>query len=124
MSERERALEAALRMLRNSSHAIMAMSYDAIKDSAGYTNLKVWIARVEEADALFAEAPAEGVSPQPDEQYRKTLNVLGNFYAMVRGESPSLLEDDGNAFAAWSVLDDAKWFDSPEPSPATVYSCE
>ena len=65
MSERARALEQALRMLRNECHAIMAMSYDAIKDSAGYTNLKVWIGRVAEADALLAvDPPPSGASPQ------------------------------------------------------------
>ena len=65
-SERARALEQALRMLRNECHAIMAMSYDAIKDSAGYTNLKVWTGRVEEADALLAEPPPSGASPQAE----------------------------------------------------------
>lgn len=42
MSERARALEQALRMLRNECHGIMAMSYDAIKDSAGYRNRWSW----------------------------------------------------------------------------------
>ena len=61
-------LEQALRMLRNECHAIMAMSYDAIKDSAGYTNLKVWLSRVEEADALLASplsAPPTARSAPP-----------------------------------------------------------
>jgi hypothetical protein len=38
---------------------------------------------------------------QAREELRKAIELLAasdNFYAMVRGESPSLLEDDMNAF--------------------------
>jgi len=69
MSERETALTTALRMLRNECHAIRAMSYDAIKDTAGYTNLKVWISRIEEADTLLAKAA--GADPVPVCQWRE-----------------------------------------------------
>ena len=54
LREQLAAVQQALRMLRNESHGIRAMSYDAIKDSAGYTNLKVWTQRIEEADATIA----------------------------------------------------------------------
>jgi len=56
LSDREAALATALKSLRNECHAIRAMSYDAIKDTAGYTNLKVWISRIKEADTLLAKA--------------------------------------------------------------------
>jgi hypothetical protein len=49
-------LYAALKALRNESHAILAVSYDAIKDSAGYTNLSCFLDRVKQAEAALAKA--------------------------------------------------------------------
>ncbi len=37
--------------------------------------------------------------------YDAAVDALRNLYAMVEGESPSLLEDDGNATRAWEILD-------------------
>jgi len=62
--ERYRATD-ALRKLRNESHAIESLSYDEIKESAGYTNLKVWLTRIEEADAVLAALTP--TSPQTPE---------------------------------------------------------
>ena len=67
MSERAQALEAALRALRNECHAIKSMSYDEIKASAGYTNLKCWMDRMDEADALLAVPPPPPVGGPPPE---------------------------------------------------------
>ena len=47
------ALVAALKSLSNEGHAILALSQDAIKDTAGYTNLKCFQMRLDEADAAL-----------------------------------------------------------------------
>ena len=70
MSERAQALEAALRALRNECHAIKSMSYDEIKASAGYTNLKCWMDRMDEVDALLAVQPPPPVgSPTTEHEH-------------------------------------------------------
>ncbi len=70
MSERAQALEAALRALRNECHAIKSMSYDEIKASAGYTNLKCWMDQMDEVDALLAVPPPPPVgSPTTEHEH-------------------------------------------------------
>ena len=76
MSERAQALEAALRALRNECHAIKSMSYDEIKASAGYTNLKCWMDRMDEVDALLAVPPPPPVG-SPTTDTRQDCTCLG-----------------------------------------------
>ena len=134
MSERARALEQALRMLRNECHAIMAMSYDAIKDSAGYTNLKVWIARVEEADALLADPPPSGASPQAEtsddlsELWRQELyphvepDTFKRFLCDLTAEGWDDVRKD--VFALQSIVDPRPAPVSPvEPEPPEELPC-
>lgn len=84
MSERAQALEAALRALRNECHAIKALSYDEIKASAGYTNLKCWTNRMDEADAILAAAaPPVGVSLNHEDAAE--LYVPGNWRCLRCG---------------------------------------
>lgn len=106
MSERAQALEAALRALGNECHAIKALSYDEIKASAGYTNLKCWTNRMDEADALLgAAAPPVGVSPQPDTALKEAATWVLNVVSGVGRAGGEPEPDEGHA--AFQALADA-----------------
>lgn len=62
---------------------------------------------VDEADYDSLCAEIDGLKKDAErwkKAYFDTCAVLENFHAMVKGESPSLLEDDCNAIAAEAAI--------------------
>lgn len=57
LARRAEELETTLRSLRNEGYAILALSTDEIKQSAGYTNLKCFEDRLSEATQALLNAP-------------------------------------------------------------------
>ena len=55
MTAHRDALALALRRLRNECECIKSMAYDDSRHASGYTNLKVWLDRIDEATVTLRE---------------------------------------------------------------------